>query len=109
MHSRARRKFNRNLSRKETGLLKKLRRKKKEAAIGEKPAPVKTHLRSMIVMPEMIGSQVGVHNGKAFGLVEIRAEMTGHYLGEFAMTYKPTKHGKAGMGDQSLTRFIPVA
>ena len=38
----------------------------------EKPAVVKTHLRNMIVVPEMIGSVVGIHSGKAFNQVEIK-------------------------------------
>ena len=38
----------------------------------EKPAVVKTHLRNMIVVPEMIGSVVGIHNGKTFNQVEIK-------------------------------------
>ena len=38
----------------------------------EKPAPVKTHLRNMIILPEMVGSIVGVYNGKTFNQVEIR-------------------------------------
>ena len=33
---------------------------------GEKPEVVKTHLRNMVVLPEMVGSQVGVYNGKVF-------------------------------------------
>ena len=33
---------------------------------------VKTHLRNMIIVPEMIGSQVGVYNGKVFNTVEIK-------------------------------------
>lgn len=46
------------------GLIKKLRKAKKEAPPNEKPAVVKTHLRDMIVVPEMIGSVVGIYNGK---------------------------------------------
>ena len=69
-------------------LIKKLRKKKKEAAINEKPEVVKTHLRSMIVVPEMTGSIVGVYNGKTFNQVEIKPEMIGHYLGEFSISYK---------------------
>lgn len=46
------------------GLIKKLRKAKKEALPNEKPAVVKTHLRDMIVVPEMIGSVVGIYNGK---------------------------------------------
>ena len=44
----------------------------------EKPAVVKTHLRNMIVVPEMIGSVVGIHNGKTFNQVEIKVYMHGH-------------------------------
>ena len=32
----------------------------------EKPDVVKTHLRNMIVLPEMVGNIVGVYNGKVF-------------------------------------------
>lgn len=32
----------------------------------EKPEVVKTHLRDMIILPEMVGSMVGVYNGKTF-------------------------------------------
>lgn len=43
------------------GLIKKLRLAKKNAGPNEKPAMVKTHLRNMIIVPEMIGSVVGVY------------------------------------------------
>ena len=33
---------------------------------------VKTHLRDMIIVPEMIGSVVGVYNGKTFNQVEVK-------------------------------------
>ena len=32
--------------------------------IGEKPAMVKTHLRDVVVVPEMVGSIIGIYNGK---------------------------------------------
>lgn len=48
------------------GLIKKLRKAKKEAPPNEKPAVVKTHLRDMIIVPEMIGSVVGIYNGKVW-------------------------------------------
>lgn len=44
----------------------------KQAPGGEKPEPVRTHLRNMIVIPEMIGSVVGVYNGKTFNQVRWR-------------------------------------
>jgi small subunit ribosomal protein S15e len=43
------------------GLIKKLRLAKKNAGPNEKPAMVKTHLRDMIIVPEMIGSVCGVY------------------------------------------------
>ncbi len=61
VHARARRRFHRGLKRRPMGLIKKLRKSKKEAAPNEKPAMVKTHLRDMIIVPEMIGSVVGVY------------------------------------------------
>lgn len=111
VHSRARRRFRRGLKRKPMGLLKKLRKAKKEAAEAgenEKPEVVKTHLRDMIVVPEMIGAQVGVYNGKVFNQVEIKPDMVGHYLGEFSISYKPVKHGKPGIGATHSSRFVPL-
>ncbi|KAJ2704748.1 ribosomal protein S15 [Coemansia sp. IMI 203386] len=105
---RARRKFKRGLKRKPMGLIKKLRIAKQQAPENEKPAAVKTHLRSMIIVPEMIGSIIGIYNGKTFNQVEIKPEMIGHYLGEFSMTYKPVKHGRPGMGATHSSRFIPL-
>jgi len=88
-------------------LLEKLRKAKKMVTEDEpKPPVVKTHVRNMIIVPEMIGSVVGVYNGKAFTTVEIKPEMTGMYLGEFSITYKPINHTKKGMGKGG--RFIPL-
>lgn len=60
------------LKRKPLALIKRLRKAKKEAPAMEKPACVKTHLRNMIIVPEMIGSVVGIHQGKTFNQVEIK-------------------------------------
>ncbi len=86
VHARARRKINRGLKRRPMGLIKKLRKAKQEAKPNEKPDLVKTHLRDMIVVPEMIGSVIGIYSGKEFNQVEIKPEMVGHYLGEFSIT-----------------------
>ena len=37
---------------------------KKAVKALEKPEPVKTHLRDMPILPEMVGSVIGVYNGK---------------------------------------------
>lgn len=35
-------------------------------------------------------------------------EMIGHYLGEFAISYKPVAHGRPGIGATNSSRFIPL-
>ncbi|CAA0829059.1 40S ribosomal protein S15-3 [Striga hermonthica] len=94
--ARPRRRFQRGLTRKPMALIKKLRKAKREAPAGEKPALVRTHLRNMVIVPEMIGSVLGVYNGKTFNPVEIKPEMIGHYLAEFSISYKPVRHGRPG-------------
>uniref|UniRef100_A0A915MBA7 40S ribosomal protein S15 n=2 Tax=Meloidogyne incognita group TaxID=654580 RepID=A0A915MBA7_MELJA len=106
--SRQRRKMNRGLNRKHKSLLVRLRKAKLNAPELTKPECVKTHLRDMIVLPEMVGCVLGIHSGKAYNQVEIRAEMIGHYLGEFSITYKPVKHGRPGIGATHSSRFIPL-
>lgn len=63
-----------------------------------KNKPVKTHYRHLIIVPEMIGMKIYVHNGKSFLPVEITGEMLGHRFGEFALTRTKVKHGSAGIG-----------
>ena len=46
----------------------------------------------------MVGGVVGVYNGKEFLNVEVKFDMIGNWLGEFAMSYKPTNHGRPGVG-----------
>merc|ERR1711869_61011 len=104
--ARARRKFSRGIKRAPITLLKKLRKAKRETAYGEKPEAVKTHLRNMVIVPEMIGSVVAVYNGKQYINVEIKPEMIGHYLAEFSITYKPIRHGRPGSGG---AKFVPLS
>ena len=106
LHARARRRFARGHV--PMHLIKRLRKAKKEGADNGKPATVKTHLRNMIIVPEMVGSVIGVHNGLNFTQVEVKPDMIGHYLGEFAISYKPVKHGRPGVGSTGSSRFIPL-
>ena len=75
VHCRARRRFSRGMKRKPLQLMKRLRKAKKEAGPMEKPECIKTHLRDMIIVPEMIGSVIGVYNGKVFNQVEIKVRV----------------------------------
>ena len=107
--ARARRRLiKRGLTPKYYALNKKLRKAKRDVAVGERPPTVKTHLRDTIIVPEMVGSMVGVYNGLTFNAVEIKPEMIGHYLGEFSITYKPVRHGRPGIGATHSSRFIPL-
>ena len=107
--ARQRRRFTRGLKRKPMALIKKLRKAKANNPNPmEPPKMVKTHLRNMIIVPEMIGSVVGVYNGKHFTNVQIKPEMIGHYLAEFSITYKPVAHGRPGIGATHSSRFIPL-
>lgn len=64
----------------------------------ERKKNIKTHDRSMVIVPEMIGMIINVHNGKIFQKVQIIPEMLGHRLGEFSLTRGLVKHGAAGIG-----------
>jgi small subunit ribosomal protein S19 len=62
----------------------------------------------MIILPEMVAVSIGVHNGKEFVTVEIKPEMIGHYLGEFAITNKPVRHGTPGIGASRSSMYVPL-
>jgi small subunit ribosomal protein S15e len=56
----------------------------------------------------MVGSVVDVYGGKYWNSVEVRADMIGHYLAEFSLTYKPIKHGKVGVGATRSSKFTSL-
>ena len=108
MKSRAQRRFRHGITGKYDRLIKKLRVAKKESVPGEKPKGVKTHLRNCIIVPEMCGSVVDVYGGKYWNPVEVKADMVGHYLAEYSMTYKPIRHGKVGHGATRSSKFTSL-
>ena len=99
MPARARRKINRGLNRSEETLLEKIRG-------GDEK--VRTHVRDMIVMPEMIGKTIEIYNGKEFLKVEFQPESVFHYLGEFALTRHKVTHGSAGIGATRGSKYVPL-
>ena len=107
-HARFRRRMQRGLKRKHLALLEKLKKSKINTKALDKPAPVKTHIRDMLILPEMVGSVAAVYNGKVFNIVEIKAEMVGYYLAEFSISYNPVRHGRPGLGSNKDARFIPI-
>jgi len=101
--SRQRRSLHRGLTTEQRILLEKIRAAKKGSS-----KPIKTHVRDIVILPEMVGITLLVHNGKDFVSVEIKPEMIGHYLGEFAITNKPVKHGTPGIGASRSSMYVPL-
>ena len=99
MPARVRRKFLRGLTRDEEDLLSRVR---------SGDPKIRTHLRSMVVMPEMVGKTLEIHNGKEFQRVDIQPEAVYHYLGEFALTRHKVAHGAAGIGATRSSKYVPL-
>jgi small subunit ribosomal protein S19 len=57
-----------------------------EAVAQNNKRPIKTWSRRSIVVPEMVGLTIAVHNGKQHVPVLVSENMVGHKLGEFALT-----------------------
>ena len=102
--SRARRSLNRGVSEEKRKILEDARAIKE----GKKEGQIKTHARDMIVLPSMVGLTIGVHNGKEFVPLEIKAEMIGRYLGEFVITNKKVVHGTPGIGSSRSSLYVPL-
>ena len=66
----------------EESLIKKVDRQKNET----NKKPIKTWSRRSMVVPEMVGLTIAVHNGRQHIPVLISENMVGHKLGEFSMT-----------------------
>ncbi|HEX7340164.1 MAG TPA: 30S ribosomal protein S19 [Rhodanobacteraceae bacterium] len=60
--------------------------KKVEAAGGSNKRPIKTWSRRSMVMPEMVGLTIAIHNGRQHVPILVNENMVGHKLGEFAVT-----------------------
>jgi len=63
---------------------------------GKKPGDVgaiRTWSRSCTIVPEMVGFNFEVHNGRKFVSFFISEDMVGHKLGEFAHTRTFFRHG----------------
>jgi small subunit ribosomal protein S19 len=61
--------------------------KKVEAAVAQNSKkPIKTWSRRSLILPDMVGLTIAVHNGRQHVPVLINENMVGHKLGEFALT-----------------------
>lgn len=97
--ARSRRSLKRGLTEQQKILLKKIKKNKQN---------VETHCRDMIVLPEMVGGTIKVHNGKTFVQVAIIEEMLGHYLGEFSLTRNRVEHSAPGIGATRSSASLSV-
>lgn len=97
--ARARRSLSREMNPEQTTLYNKL--------LGEEQN-IKTHVRDILILPKFVGKIVEVYNGNSYVKFEIKAEMIGHYLGEFALTRKDVKHSGPGVGATRSSKFMPL-
>jgi len=67
-----------------------------EASLSGAKRPIKTWSRRSMIIPEMIGLTIAVHNGKQHVPVLVSDNMVGHKLGEFA----PTRNYKGHQADK---------
>jgi small subunit ribosomal protein S19 len=99
--ARSRRTLKRGLSKDENKLLEDVKK-------GKTGDIIRTHCRNMIILPEFIGFNLMIHNGKEFERINIQPQMIGHYLGEFALTRKKVKHTGPGVGATRGSKFMPL-
>ena len=62
--------------------------------------PIKTWSRRSMVVPDMVGFTIAVHNGRQHVPVLVTENMVGHKLGEFA----PTRTFKGHSGDRKVKK-----
>ncbi|MFW5969824.1 MAG: 30S ribosomal protein S19 [Halofilum sp. (in: g-proteobacteria)] len=63
-----------------------LMKKVEQAQAANNRRPIKTWSRRSMVVPEMVGLTIAVHNGRQHVPVLVSENMVGHKLGEFAAT-----------------------
>lgn len=71
----------------------KLLAKVAKAKESNKKTVIKTWSRASMIIPDMVGETIAVHNGKTFVPVFVTENMVGHKLGEFSPTRNFRSHG----------------
>ncbi|AAY79985.1 30S ribosomal protein S19 [Sulfolobus acidocaldarius] len=103
--SRQRRSLKRGFSDKQRRLLEKIRKISRE---GKQNKVIKTHVRNMVILPEMVGLRFAVYNGKEFVEFQVVPEMIGRYLGEYSITTKKVEHGEPGLKATKSSLFLAM-
>ena len=73
-----------------------LYKKVDEAVTNNSKRPIKTWSRRSLILPEMVGLTIAIHNGRQHVPVLVNENMVGHKLGEFA----PTRTFRGHSGDR---------
>ncbi len=76
--------------------------------LSESEGVVRTHCRSMYVLPKMVGKTVAIHNGQKFVEIELKEQMIGHALGEFAPTRRSVTHTGPGVGATRSSKHVAL-
>lgn len=97
--SRARRKLKRGLSQAHRDFIEKV-----ESGEG----PFRTHLRDQVVLPSFVEKEIHIHTGQEFLRIDVKPEMIGHLLGEFAMTRQSVEHTGPGVGATRSSKYMPL-
>ncbi len=63
-----------------------LQKKVAEATKSNDRRPIKTWSRRSMVLPDMVGLTIAIHNGRQHVPILISENMVGHKLGEFVVT-----------------------
>lgn len=63
-----------------------LMKKIEESNATKSKKPIKTWSRRSMIIPEMVGLTIAIHNGKLHVPIYVTENMVGHKLGEFAVT-----------------------
>jgi len=69
---------------------------------------MRTHRRDMPILPQFVGRRIAIYNGQHFVEIEIKPEMIGHYLGEFAITRRVVAHSGPGVGATRSSKHVPL-
>ena len=77
-----------------------LMRKVNEAAANNDRRPIRTWSRRSMIVPDMVGLTISVHNGRAHVPVFVSEDMVGHKLCEFA----PTRTYRGHAADRKARR-----
>lgn len=106
--SRERRSLKRGLTEPQKKLLEKMRKRPEKFH--------KTHMRNMIILPEMVGKKFGVYKGGAaegdksnkWVTLDVMPKMVGFRLGDFAISVKRVQHSAPGIGASKSTKHASM-